>query len=42
VNPKPAASDPLGQRGTVGWKLYTSTVILQEAFMARLEVGSTA
>lgn len=42
VNPKPSAGDPLGQRGTVGWKLWTATVILQEAFMARLEVGATA
>lgn len=42
VNPKPAPGDPLAQRGTVGWKLWTSTVILQEAFMARLEVGATA
>ena len=42
VNPKPAPSDPLAQRGTVGWKLYTSTVILQDAWMARLEVGATA
>ena len=42
VNPKPASGDPLGQRGTVGWKLYTNTVILQDAFMARLEVGATA
>lgn len=42
VNPKPAPGDPLGQRGTVGWKLWTSTVILQEAFMARLEVAATA
>ena len=42
VNPKPAPGDPLGQRGTVGWKLWTSTVILQEAFMIRLEVGATA
>jgi N4-gp56 family major capsid protein len=42
VNPKPSAGDPLGQRGTVGWKLYTATVILQEAWMARLEVGATA
>ena len=41
VNPKPAAGDPLGQRGTVGWKLWTSTVILQDAWMARLEVGSS-
>lgn len=42
VNPKPAAGDPLGQRGTVGWKLWTATVILQEAYMARLEVAATA
>ena len=42
VNPKPAAGDPLGQRGTVGWKLWTGTVILQDAWMARLEVGATA
>ena len=42
VNPKPAAGDPLGQRGTVGWKLWTATVILQEAFMARLECAATA
>jgi N4-gp56 family major capsid protein len=42
VNPKPAAGDPLAQRGTVGWKLWTSTVILQEAFMARLECAATA
>lgn len=42
VNPKPAAGDPLAQRGTVGWKLWNGTVILQDAFMARLEVGCTA
>jgi N4-gp56 family major capsid protein len=42
VNPKPAASDPLAQRGTVGWKLWHGTIILQDAFMARLEVGCTA
>jgi N4-gp56 family major capsid protein len=42
VNPKPAPGDPLGQRGTCGWKLYTGTVILQDAFMARLEVTATA
>jgi N4-gp56 family major capsid protein len=42
VNPKPAAGDPLSQRGTVGWKLWTATIILQDAFMARLEVGCTA
>jgi N4-gp56 family major capsid protein len=42
VNPKPAPGDPLGQRGTVGWKLWTGTIILQEAFMARLECAATA
>ncbi len=42
VNPKPAAGDPLGQRGTVGWKLWHGTVILQQAWMARLEVGAPA
>lgn len=42
VNPKPAPGDPLGQRGTVGWKLWTGVVILQDAFMARLEVLATA
>jgi N4-gp56 family major capsid protein len=42
VNPKPASGDPLAQRGTVGWKLWTATVILQDLFMARLEVAATA
>ena len=42
VNPKPAPGDPLGQRGTVGWKLWTTTIILQEAFMGRLETAATA
>jgi N4-gp56 family major capsid protein len=42
VNPKPAAGDPLAQRGTVGYKFWTATIILQDAFMARLEVACTA
>jgi N4-gp56 family major capsid protein len=42
VNPKPASGDPLAQRGTVGWKLWNSTVILQQAWMAILLVGATA
>ena len=42
VNPKPTSGDPLGQRGSVGWKLWTGTVILQDAFLGRLEVGATA
>lgn len=42
VNPKPAAGDPLAQRGTVGWKCMTACVILNDAWMARLEVAATA
>jgi N4-gp56 family major capsid protein len=42
VNPKPVAGDPLGQRGTVGWKCMTACVILNDAWMARLEVAATA
>lgn len=42
VNPKPSPGDPLAQRGTVGWKLWHAVVILQDAFMARLEVACTA
>lgn len=42
VNPKPAPGDPLGQRGTVGWKAMTAAVILNDAWFARLEVSATA
>ena len=42
VNPKPAAGDPLAQRGTVGWKAWQSAVILQDAFFVRAEVAATA
>ncbi|MDN7541961.1 N4-gp56 family major capsid protein [Burkholderia cenocepacia] len=42
VNPKPAAGDPLAQRGTVGWKAMTAAVILNDCWMARLEVAATA
>lgn len=42
VNPKPAPGDPLGQRGTVGWKAWQSAVILQDAFFIRCEVAATA
>lgn len=34
--------DPLGQRGFVGWKTWFVAVRLNEAWMARLEVGVTA
>lgn len=42
VQPKPTETDPLGQRGTAGWKLWNATVILQDAFLVRAEVGATA
>jgi N4-gp56 family major capsid protein len=42
VNPKPAAGDPLAQRGTVGWKAWQAAVILQDAFLVRAEVAATA
>jgi N4-gp56 family major capsid protein len=41
-NPKAIDSDPLAQRGTVGWKGYTTTVILNDLWMARAEVAVTA
>lgn len=35
-------SDPLGQRGYVGWKTWFNAVRLNETWMARLEVAATA
>jgi N4-gp56 family major capsid protein len=34
-------SDPLGQRGYVGWKMYFASLILNEAWLNRVEVGVT-
>ena len=34
-------SDPLGQRGYVGWKTWFVAVVLNQAWMVRLEVGAT-
>lgn len=42
VNPKPSDSDPLGQRGHVGWKTMQGCVILNDAWMLRLEVAASA
>ena len=33
--------DPLGQRGYVGWKSWHAALILNQLWMARLEVGTT-
>jgi N4-gp56 family major capsid protein len=41
VNPKPSDSDPLGQRGHVGWKSMQTAVILNDAFMVRGECAAT-
>lgn len=42
VNPTPCDSDPLGQRGHVGWKSMQTAVILNQAWMIRGEVAVTA
>ena len=42
VNPKPSDSDPLAQRGHAGWKSMQTAVILNDLWMARLEVAATA
>lgn len=42
VNPKPSDSDPLAQRGHVGWKAMQTAVILNDAWQVRLECAATA
>lgn len=41
VNAKPSDSDPLGQRAHVGWKTMQGALILNDAWMLRLEVAAT-
>jgi N4-gp56 family major capsid protein len=41
VNPKPAAGDPLAQRGTAGWKVMHTAVILNDLWLVRAEVAAT-
>jgi N4-gp56 family major capsid protein len=42
INPSTKTKDdPLGQRGYVGWKTWFTSVILNELWMARLEVAVT-
>ena len=36
------SADPLRQRATSGWKAMTTAIILNDAFMTRLETGATA
>lgn len=40
-NPKPDSGDPLAQRGHIGWKGFHTAVILNDAWMVRIEVGCT-
>lgn len=43
LNPDTASkSDPMGQRGYVSWKAWYAAVILNDLWMARLEVAVTA
>jgi N4-gp56 family major capsid protein len=42
VNPKPSDSDPLAQRGHVGWKSMQTAVILNDAWLVRGEVAVEA
>lgn len=39
---KSSKSDPLAQRGSVGWKAWQAAAILNDAFMYRLECAATA
>ncbi|MFI8748784.1 N4-gp56 family major capsid protein [Vreelandella lionensis] len=42
LNPDtPRGGDPLGQRGSVGWKTYFVAKVLNEAWLARLEVAAS-
>lgn len=41
VNPTATASDPVAQKGSVGWKMYDAAVILNDLWMARVEVGAS-
>ena len=39
---KISPTDPLGQRGFVSWKTYFAALILNQAWIARLETAATA
>ena len=41
VNPTPSDSDPLAQRGSVGWKAMTTCKILNDFWMVRVESACT-
>ena len=39
-NPKPQAGDELAQKGSVGWKAWSGAVILNDAWMLRIETAA--
>lgn len=41
VNPTATASDPVAQKGSVGWKMFDGCIILNDLWMARVEVGAS-
>jgi N4-gp56 family major capsid protein len=41
VNPTATASDPVAQKGSVGWKMNDGCIILNDLWMARAEVGAS-
>jgi N4-gp56 family major capsid protein len=41
VNPKAVSGDPLGQRGSVGWKTMQGSIILNDLWLYRLECAAT-
>lgn len=40
LNPRPRGGDPLGQRGSVGWKTYFTAVILNQSWIGRVECAA--
>jgi len=42
VNPKPMVGDELAQRGFVSWKMYFTSIILNQNWLCRLECAATA
>lgn len=41
VNPTATSADPVAQKGSVGWKMMDAALILNDMWMARVEVGAT-
>jgi N4-gp56 family major capsid protein len=39
VNPKASTDQPLAQKGSVGWKTYQTAGILNQNWLARIEVA---